>query len=84
MKMSGQNIRANLGPLQPACGDHYPVAAHPDLEGARHGEQSLGNRAPWWNRVLVAACSPCRMICKYPFQELNLTIWLYCVMQPLI
>jgi hypothetical protein len=46
MKMSSYNLRANLGPLQPACGDHYLVAAHPDLEAARHGEQSLGSRAP--------------------------------------
>jgi hypothetical protein len=82
--MSSQNIRANLGPLRHACGDHYQVAAHPGLEEARHGEPSLGSRAPLWNRVLVAACNPCRMISEYPFHVLNLTIWQYCVMQPLI
>ena len=46
MKISIQNVHANLGPLQPACEDHYPAAARLGLEEVRHGGQSPGSRAP--------------------------------------
>jgi len=39
-------VDANLGPLQPACEGHYPAAAHPGLEEARHGGPSPESRAP--------------------------------------
>jgi hypothetical protein len=45
MKMSGQNVRANLGPLQFEYEVRCLAAARPRLEEARHEGQYLGNRA---------------------------------------